>query len=155
ALQIDAENAMVSAWAAHWQVYYIGQGWSKDPQQSFATAQKHALAALRLDPENAEALGIYGHLCSFLDKDFDSALHSFDRALRVNPNLAFVWALSARPYCYIGEPDLALQWLERHSALAPVEPYPSLFDNPYAMAYMIKGDYEKAAIFGRRVVKTR
>jgi hypothetical protein len=30
-----------------------------------------------------------------------------------------------------------------------------LFDNPYAIAYLIKRDYEQAAVFGRRVTKTR
>jgi DNA-binding SARP family transcriptional activator/TolB-like protein/Tfp pilus assembly protein PilF len=155
ALKIDPQNAMILAWGAHWQVYHVGQGWSQDPGQAFATAQRYALSAIRLDPENAEALGIYAHVCSFLDKDFDSALHYFDRALRVNPSLAFVWSLSALTYCYVGEPDAALQRLERHRDLTPIEPYPALFDNPYAIAYLIKRDYEQAAVFGRRVAKTR
>jgi DNA-binding SARP family transcriptional activator/Tfp pilus assembly protein PilF len=155
ALEIEPENAMVLAWGAHWQVYHVGQGWSQDPGRAFAIAQKYALDAIRLDPENAEAMGIYGHVCSFLNKDFDSALHYFERALRVNPNLAFVWSLSALTYCYIGQPDIALDRLERHRDLTPIEPYPALFDNPYAIAYLIKRDYEQAAVFGRRVTKTR
>jgi DNA-binding SARP family transcriptional activator/Tfp pilus assembly protein PilF len=155
ALKEDPDNAMILAWAAHWQVYHVGQGWSPNPRRAFTTAQRYALSAIRLDPENAEALGIYGHICSFLDKDFDSALHYFERALRLNPNLAFVWALSALTYCYIGQPDVALQRLERHRDLTPIEPYPALFDNPYTIAYLIKRDYEQAAVFGRRVAKTR
>jgi DNA-binding SARP family transcriptional activator/Tfp pilus assembly protein PilF len=155
AIKKDRDNAMVLAWGAHWQVYHVGQGWSQNPKESFSLAQKYALDAIRLDPENAEALGIYGHVCSFLDKDFDSALHYFERALRVNPNLAFVWSLSALTYCYIGEPEIALERLERHRDLTPIEPYPALFDNPYAIAYLIKGDYEQAAVYGRRVAKTR
>lgn len=155
ALQTDPDNTMVAAWAAHWHVYYVGQGWSADPVQTYSNAQRHALNAIRLDPENAEALGIYAHLCSFLDKDFDSALHYFDRALQVNPNLAFIWALSALTYCYVGKPDVALQQLARHRDLSPMEPYPSLFDNPYTIAHVIKGDYEQAAVLGRRVTKAR
>lgn len=153
ALQIDPNNAMVSAWAAHWQVYYVGQGWAQDGAEAFAIAQSHALRAMKLDPDNAEALGIYAHVCSFLDKDFDSALHYFDRALRLNPNLAFVWALSALTYSYVGEPDTALQRMERYRDLTPFEPYPSVFENPYTVAYTIKGDYEQAVNVGRRVVK--
>jgi hypothetical protein len=30
-----------------------------------------------------------------------------------------------------------------------------LFDNPYAVAHVIKGDYERAAVLGRRVTKAR
>jgi DNA-binding SARP family transcriptional activator/TolB-like protein/Tfp pilus assembly protein PilF len=155
ALKIDPDDAMILAWAAHWQVYHVGQGWSQNAGQSFAIAQKCAASAIRRDPENAEALGIYAHVCAFLDKDFDSALHYFERALRVNPNLAFVWSLSALTYCYVGEPDIALERLERHRDLTPIEPYPALYDNPYAIAYLIKRDYEQAAVFGRRVTKAR
>jgi adenylate cyclase len=153
ALAIDPNNAMVSAWAAHWQVYYVGQGWSADGARALALAQEHARKAINLDPDNAEALGIYAHVCAFLNKDFDSAVYYFDRALRLNPNLAFVWALSALTYSYIGEPDAALRRLARYRDLSPFDPYPYIYENPYTVAYTIKGDYEQAVIVGRRVVK--
>jgi DNA-binding SARP family transcriptional activator/TolB-like protein/Tfp pilus assembly protein PilF len=155
ALETDPNDAMASAWAAHWHVHYVGQGWSADPVQAFSIAQRHGLNAIRLDPENAEALGIYAHICSFLGKDFESAMYYFDRALRANPNLGFIWLLSALTHCYIGEPDIAFEQLERHRDLSPIEPYPSLFDNPYAIAHLIKGEYEQAVVFARRVAKAR
>jgi DNA-binding SARP family transcriptional activator/Tfp pilus assembly protein PilF len=154
ALSIDPNNAMVAAWAAYWQVFYVGQGWTKDAEQAMTAAESFALRAMKIDPENAEALGIYGHVSSFLHKDFDTAIHSFDRALRLNPNLAFIWALSSATYCYIGEPDAALQRLERYRDLAPYDPYYSWFENFFTIAYTFKGDYEKAAVFGRRVAKS-
>jgi DNA-binding SARP family transcriptional activator/TolB-like protein/Flp pilus assembly protein TadD len=153
ALQIDPDNAMVSAWAAHWQVYYVGQGWAEDPAQAFATAQKRALRAIKLDPDNAEALGIYAHMCSFLEKDFDTAIRYFDRALRLNPSAASIWAFSALTYTYIGEPEAALQRLDRYRDLAPFDPYFGLFEYAYAIAYVFKRDYKKAVTVGRRVVK--
>jgi tetratricopeptide (TPR) repeat protein len=153
ALQVDPENAKAAAWAAHWQLFYLGEGWSANPQRAVETAQELALRAIRIDPENAEALGIYGHICAFLHKDFDTALHYFDRALRLNPNFAFVWALSAATYCYIGKPDLALQRLDRARDLAPFDPYSSLWECSYAIAFTFKGDYENAVIVGRRSVK--
>ena len=48
-------------------------------------------------------------------RDFETALHWFDRALRLNPNLPFVWALSAVAHCYIGDYDGALK---RHGPLS-------------------------------------
>jgi DNA-binding SARP family transcriptional activator len=153
ALAIDPDNAMVAAWAAFWQVFYVGQGWCEDVDRAFAAAQDHALRAVRLDPDNAEALGIYAHVCAFLNKDLDTAIHYFDRALRLNPNLALVWALSAPTYCYIGDPEESLRRLDRYRDLAPFDPYFSWFENFYTMAYNFKGDYEKAAAVGRRSVK--
>jgi DNA-binding SARP family transcriptional activator len=153
ALEIEPNNAMVNAWAAYWHVFYVGQGWCQGVGQAFQIAQDHALKAIKLDPENAEALGIYAHICSFFNKDFDSAIHYFDRALRLNPSLAFIWALSSATYCYVGDPDAALQRLDRYRDLAPFDPYFSWFENFYTIAYTFKGDYEQAVVVGNRVTR--
>jgi DNA-binding SARP family transcriptional activator len=153
ALKTGDSNANVLAWAAYWQVWYVGQGWSDDPAQALLTAQNRAVRAIRLDPENAEALGIYGHICAFLDKDFEAAMHYFDRALQLNPNLAFIWALSAPTCCYIGQPDLALSRLDRYRELAPSDPLFPLWEYFYAIAYFFKRDYERAVAIGRRAAK--
>jgi tetratricopeptide (TPR) repeat protein len=152
ALEIEPDNAMVAAWAAHWHLFYGGQRWAQNIARTRAIAQDYALRAMKLDPDNAEALGIYAHICSIVNKDFDTALHYFDRSLRLNPSLAFIWAFSALTYCYIGEPDVALQRLERYRDLAPFDPYFSLFENAFTIAYTFKGDYERAVLVGRRVV---
>jgi len=153
ALKADDGNANVLAWAAYWQVWYVGQGWAADPAQALVTAEDRAVRAIRLDPENAEALGIYGHICAFLNKDFEAAMHYFDRALQLNPNLAFIWALSAPTCCYIGQPDLALRRLDRYRELAPADPMFSLWEYFYAIAHFFKRDYERAVVIGRRAAK--
>jgi DNA-binding SARP family transcriptional activator len=152
AIEMDPLNAKAAAWGAYWQVWNAGQGWSSDVQGAFATAQELAVRAIKLDPDNAEAMGIYAHICAFLDKDFDSALHYFDRALRLNPNLAFIWALSAPTFCYIGEPEEALKRLSRYRDLTPFDPYFGYWEVLYTIAYTFNGDYEKAVSVGRRNV---
>src|SRR5262249_9862787 len=57
ALALEPDNATVEAWAAHWHLFYGGQGWAKDFDETNERAQDHALKAITLDPENAEALG--------------------------------------------------------------------------------------------------
>jgi DNA-binding SARP family transcriptional activator len=152
ALALEPDNAMVEAWAAHWHNFYIGQGWAKDIDKANAEVQQHALRAITLDPENAEALGIYAHWCAKEAKDFDRALLFFDRALRLNPSSAFNWALRALTYCYIGEPDIALQRMKRYRELASPELYFSYFETVYTIAYTFKGDYERAVLVGLRAV---
>jgi adenylate cyclase len=134
-------------------VWHTGQGWADDPAESFLKAQELALRAIRLDPENAEALGVYAHICAFLDRDFDTALYYFERALRLNPNLAVIWAMSAPTYCYIGQPDQALRHLDRYRELAPFDPHFQFWEGTYTIAYTFKGDYEKAVQVGRRAVR--
>jgi DNA-binding SARP family transcriptional activator/TolB-like protein len=153
ALALEPDNAMVEAWAAHWHLFYIGQGWAKDLDKATGEVMRHALSAITLDPENAEALGIYAHSCSRRAKDFDTALAFFDRALRLNPSSAFNWALSALTYCYIGEPDAALRRMKRYRELASPELYFSYFETVYTIAYTFKGDYERAVLAGRRAIE--
>jgi len=152
-LEADADNPKTVAWAAHWQVFYVGQGWAIDDAEALAKARQHALRAVQLDPDNAEALGIYAHVCAFLDRDFDSALHYFDRSLRLNPSLGFVWALSAITHCYIGKPHIALAQMERYRDLAPFDPYLSFFDGVTAVAYLLMRDYKSAIAVASRMVK--
>lgn len=154
ALEIDPDNAMACAWAAFWQVFYVGQGWTRDTQKSLAIAQDLSIKAIKLDPDNAEALAICGHISSFLHKDFDSALHYFERALRLNPSLGFAWAMSAATYSYIGQPDESLRRLARYQELQPSDPYFFWIESLYVIAYFFKADYEQAASIGRRVVKS-
>jgi len=152
AMVIEPDDPMVLTWAAYWQLWQVGQRWTADAAKTLMIAQDLCLRAMRLDPENAEAAGIYAHCCSWT-RDFKSAIEFFDRSLRLNPNLAYIWALSAPTYCYIGKPDEALRRLERYRELAPFDPYAHFFENAQAMAHLFNREYDTAAAVGRRVVK--
>lgn len=152
ALEIEPNNAMAVTLAAYWHLWHVGQRWTLDAGEKLDTVEALCLRALKLDPDNSDALGIYAHTLSWKRK-FDAAVDYFDRSLRVNPNLAYIWALSAATYCYVGEPDEALRRLSRYRDLAPFDPYFGFFENAYTMAYAFKRDYERAAVVGRRVVK--
>ena len=60
--------------------------------------------------------------------------------------------MSAPTYCYIGEPDIALQRMARYADLAPFDPHARFWDTVYAIPYLLKADYEQAVRFGRRAV---
>jgi TolB-like protein/Flp pilus assembly protein TadD len=152
AMEIDPKNAMAHAWAAFWHIIRVGQGWTHDNDATLAAAETLCRKAIEIDPDNAEAHGIYAHTCAW-KKDFDAAVRYFDRSLRLNPNLAFIWALSAPLYCWIGEAAAALQRLKRYRDLAPSDPY-SWFEGVYAVAYFFTGDYEQAVLVARGAVKT-
>jgi tetratricopeptide (TPR) repeat protein len=54
----------------------------------------------------------------------------------------------------VGEPDTALERLQRYRELAPPDLYFSWFETLYTIAYTFKGDYERAVLVGRRAVTT-
>jgi len=150
----DPENSLTAAWMAQWHLFYIGQGWASHAEETLRTVREYALKAVQLDAENAEALGIYAHCSAYGDRDFDTAIKCFERALLLNPSLAFNWALSAMTYCYIGQPDIALKRLQRYRELAPPHLSFSWFESFYTVAYTFQGDYERAVMVGRRAVKS-
>jgi tetratricopeptide (TPR) repeat protein len=149
----EPENAMAAAWAAHWHVFYIGQGWARNPLAALQEAERLAVLAMQLDPENAEGYGIYGHVCSFLHKDFDSAAYYLERSLSMNPNQASIWAMSAPTHCYLGNPGEALRRLDRYRSLAPFHPHAQIFEPMFTVAHTFGGDFEQAAAVGRRAVR--
>jgi TolB-like protein len=152
ALGIDPDDVEIVVSAARWQYFNITLGYAPHAPQEFAKVRDLALRAMKLNPDNAEALGMYAHFCAFLEKEFDTALHYFDHSLRINPSLAFIWGLSGPTYCYIGEPRMALQCLDHYRELAPFDPYVSCFESLYTMAYLFNQDYERAAVVGQRAV---
>ncbi len=153
ALREDPKNAKAAAWKALWHVIHIGQGWAPEPAEDREKAQELAFRAVKNDPESAEAHAVCGHICAFLEKDLDSAVHYFDVASRLNPNIAFIWAMSAATYCYLGQPDVALKNLARYKHLASLDPTAHFWDSVFTTAYNLKGDFEQAYRHGRRFVR--
>ena len=99
--------------SAYWHLWHVGQGWTSDNAKTFSTVESLCLRAIELDAENSNALGIYAYTLAW-KKQFDRSVDFFDRSLRLNPNLAYIWALSAATYCYLGEPENALNRLNRY-----------------------------------------
>jgi tetratricopeptide (TPR) repeat protein len=153
ALEIEPDNAMAAAWAAFWQVVYFGQGWTQDFAKASAIAQTRARRAIGLSPDDPEVLAICGHVNSFLGRDYDTALHYFDRAQQLDPDLEFPWLWSSLTYCYAGKSGFALERLQRYHALVSTNPRHTWARNISSVAYAFAGDYEKAVEAGRNIVK--
>ncbi len=153
ALDLEPDNAVAAAWAAFWQVLYFGQGWTQDLATASGIAQEHARRAISLSRDDPEILSICGHVSSFLNKDYDTALYYFDRAERLDPSLTVTWVWSAVTYCYVGKPSVALERLKHCRHLAPIEFCSPWTENIHAVAHTFAGDHEKAVALGRRVTQ--
>ena len=153
-LEVEPEDEEIAAWAARWQHFSITLGYAAHSQQEFAKVRDFAVRAIKLNPDNAGALGMYAHYCAFIESKFDTALGYFDRSLRIDSSDAFIWGLSSATYCYIGEPKAALERLDHYRELAPFDPYICCYEFLYTIAYVFNRDYERAASVGRRAVAT-
>jgi tetratricopeptide (TPR) repeat protein len=129
----------------------VGQDWADDPKGMMAEAGRLAEQAIVLDPFDARALSIAGHVRAFLHRRLREAAALHERALSLNPNLAMAWALSAVTHAYAGDPDEAERRNNRYKKLSPMDPHAFFFDAFFVLIYLMKRDYESAVEMGRTV----
>ncbi|MBD3625936.1 MAG: hypothetical protein HUJ24_11310 [Rhodobacteraceae bacterium] len=150
AMELDPEFAMPVAYAARWHCIYIGQGWDDSRERYVASARELASRAVNLDRQNALALAAYGHVKSYLEKDYDTALVFLDRAREMGPSQSIAWVLSSGTLCYIGRAEEAVEHAMHGLRLSPNDPDAFQYYDFLCLAYYLNRDFENAIIWGER-----
>ncbi|HET9020197.1 MAG TPA: BTAD domain-containing putative transcriptional regulator, partial [Acetobacteraceae bacterium] len=151
AIEQEPDHAAAHAWYAWWHVLQVGQDWADDPDAASVQAARHAERALVLDPQDAKALAIAGHVRAYLDHRLHEAISLHERALALNPNLVMAWGFSAVAFAYLGDLDEAERRLRRYRALSPLDPHLFFFDTVRCMVALLRGDFAAAVAIGRGV----
>ncbi|HEY2131618.1 MAG TPA: BTAD domain-containing putative transcriptional regulator [Acetobacteraceae bacterium] len=147
----EPEYAAAHAWFAYWHMFLVGQSWTLDKAGTMAEAGRLAERAIVLDPQDAKALTIAGHVRAFLHHRLREALALHERALTLNPNLAMAWTLSGAAYVYLGDLVEAERRIARYKKLSPLDPSAFFFDTSRILLALLKHDFEGALVAGREV----
>ena len=153
AIELEPDYASAHAWYAYWHVFYVGQNWADEPGAMMQMAGDLAERAIVLDPFDARALTIAGHVRAFLHRRLREAAALHERALALNPNLAMAWALSAITHAYMGEAEEAERRNNRYKKLSPLDPNAFIFDGFFTVIHLLKRDFESAVAAGRAVTE--
>jgi len=129
ATRLEPDYAPAFAWYAYWHLFLVGQGWAPNDAEVLAKSEELASRAVALDPSDAQALAILGHVRAFLHHRVAEAVTVYERALALNPNLPMAWVFSALALSYRGEHQEALRRWERYKRLAPLHPHAFFFDS--------------------------
>jgi len=149
----DPKDANIFAWWACWHAFLVGQGWAKDAMAAMQRAGELAERAVTLDPSCARALSIAGYVRSFvLHQDIAETIGLHDRALALNPNLPFAWAVSALALSYAGDHDAAVQRAQQARRLSPFDPHSFFFDNALMVPRLMLREFEAVVTLGRRAL---
>ncbi len=151
AVALEPDYAAAHAWYAYWHIFLHGQRWTDTPEESMAEAGRLAERAITLDPQDAKALTIAGHVRAFMHRRLREALALHERALMLNPNLAMAWVLSGVTHAYLGDLAEAERRVARYKLLSPFDPHAYFFDTARIIVALLKRDYEVAAEIGREV----
>jgi DNA-binding SARP family transcriptional activator/TolB-like protein len=152
-LRADPSSSVTHGWLAYWDLLYVGQGWADDPAASTIEAASLAERAVMLDPGDARALTLAGHVRGFLARRPEEANALHDRAIKLNPNLALAWCFSGLTHIYLGRHEEALRRINVAQRLSPSDPHGFFFDTTLTLAHLMRGDFASAIEAGRRAVE--
>ncbi len=152
-LRADPSSSVAHGWLAYWNLLYVGQGWASDPAACIAEAGRLAERAVMLDPGDARALTLAGHVRGYLGRRPAEAIALHERAIALNPNLAMAWCFSGFAYSYLGDHEEALRRIDHAIRLSPADPHMFFFDMALVIVHLMRGDYGAAIDAGRRAVE--
>src|SRR5205823_4446363 len=102
AISHDPSYAPAYYYTAYWYVFRVGEMGSSDFAADAAAGAHYASVALDLDANDALSLAIYGHVQSFLLREYGKAVNYLDRAVSAGPSQAMAWAMSSATHGYVG-----------------------------------------------------
>jgi adenylate cyclase len=148
AISVDPNYGPAFSHLAGVRMRIIAQGWSTDEDADRALAAKRAHAALERDPNDPVALSIYGHIQSYLLKNYQIALQYLERALEVGPSCPLAWGFSSLTCGYLGEHEKGVTRAERALRLCPIGFDSCRYQHYLAQAYFLARRYEEAVAWG-------
>ena len=151
AIELDPDFASPHGMAAFCYVVRKINGWTVDRAQEVADAARLAWRAAELGKDDAVALAFGGLALGYVAGDLEGAIALIDRALVLNPNLATAWYASGTVRAFRGgEPDLAIEHLQRAMRLSPFDPFMFTMQGVTAFAHFFADRYDEASSWAEK-----
>jgi len=119
-------------------------GWSPDPERDKAETRRLVEQARLGDRADPLTMSFTGFAIAKVLNDLDAGIALIDRALALTPNLAAALAHSGYVRVWLGEPDKAIDHLQRAMRLSPLDPSMFLMQAAMAMAHFVAGRDDEA-----------
>ncbi len=124
AIDIDPEYAQ--AWgllaSCHWHAQGQPGVSAEERERLLKSAQEYQQKALKIDPSSARAIASLALYDLHLRK-YDDALRNVNKSVKFAPNNAVVLAVSAAILVKCGQPQIALERIQKAMRLSPVYPW--------------------------------
>jgi TolB-like protein/Tfp pilus assembly protein PilF len=155
AIELDPNYAAAHGLAARTYLQRNAGGWVTDRAHELAEASRLARRAVELGHDDAVALATAGFALAQLVGDIEDGDAFIDKALELNPNLAWAWMYSGWIKSTMGDADLAIERIARARRLSPHDPQDFSAQAAMAFAHFIAGRYGEAFACAQVVARER
>ena len=155
AVELDPNYASAYGMAARCYSMRKACGWIADFEREIAETATLARQAVKLGWDNPIALATGGIGLAFVVGELEEGDELIERALELDPNLAPAWLFSGWVKIYLGEPDLAIERVERAKRLSPNEPNVFGMQSAIALAHFFAGRPVEALTWARKAMRAQ
>ena len=152
AIELDPRFAAPYAIAAFCQALRHGIG-VKPSESELAVATRLSRRAVELDRDDAVVLSMATWVEAHLTRDLDAAADLAERAVAINPNLAFAWAASGWVNVWMGNSAVGLEHLLQARRLSPLDINQRFVLTGIAQAHFMLKQYDDAFAVGVRALQ--
>jgi adenylate cyclase len=153
AIELDPNFASAYGMAARCYVQRKAGGWATHRVEESAETARLARRAAELGKDDAVALCTAGDALADVVGDLDAAAALTDRALVLNPNLAWALLFSGWVKVALGEPDVAIERVARALRLSPHDSQIFSMQAATAYAHFFAGHYDEALSWAETAVR--
>jgi TolB-like protein len=153
AVELDPNFASAYGMAARCYVQRKDCGWVTDRVRERAETERLARRAADLGKDDAIALCTAGDALGDVVGDLEADAALADRALLLNPNLAWAWLFSGWAKIALGEPDVAIERIARALRLSPHDSQIFSMQAATAYAHFFAGRYAEALSWAQTAIQ--
>jgi TolB-like protein/Tfp pilus assembly protein PilF len=155
AIALDPNFATAYGTATFCYVLRKAGGWVSNRQHDIAETDRLARRAWELDRDDAVALGFAGYALAFVVGDLSTGAAYVERALTLNPGYAPTLLISGWIHIWLGQPDVAIDHVQRALRLNPLGPHTAGMQMVTALAHYIAGRYDEAYLWVSKALHER
>jgi adenylate cyclase len=155
AIELDRNLANAHALASNCYTWAKSFGWLMNPAVEIAEGEQLARRALDLGREDAPTLTMAGFALAYLVGDIEVGNAAIDRALVLHPGFAGALGVGGWIKVYLGEPEAALDRVERAIGLSPVDALKFAWLTAGSYAHFFRGHHQDALSFAQQALRER
>jgi len=155
AIQLDSGFAAAHGMAARCFAMRKMAHWMNDGVQEKVEAEWLARRAVELGPDDEVALCTAAFALNDFASEFAVADALTERALALNPNLAWAWLFSGWVKVSLRDTESAIERLERAMRLSPQDPQIFSMQSAIACAHFVASRYEEALTMAETAMRER